>query len=85
MMRIELNEAVNELKNADGILILCHRNPDGDTLGSGFALLRALRAMGKRARLACDDIIPAKFSYLYEGVENEGDFEDYIVSVDVAE
>lgn len=84
-MRIELNEAVNELKNADGILILCHRNPDGDTLGSGFALLRALKAMGKRARLACDDNIPEKFSYLYEGVENEGDFEDYIVSVDVAE
>ena len=85
MMRIELNEAVNELKNADDILILCHRNPDGDTLGSGFALLRALKAMGKRARLACDDNIPAKFSYLYEGVENEGDFEGYIVSVDVAE
>ncbi len=84
-MRVEFNEAVNELKNADGILILCHRNPDGDTLGSGFALLRALKAMGKRARLACDDNIPAKFSYLYEGIENEGSFEDFIVSVDVAE
>ena len=84
-MRIELDEAVNELKNADGILILCHRNPDGDTLGSGFALLRALKAMGKRARLACDDNIAPKYSYLYEGVENEGNFEDFIVSVDVAE
>lgn len=85
-MRIELDEAINELKNADVILILCHRNPDGDTLGSGFALLRALRAMGKRARLDCDDNIPEKFSFLYEGVEASEAFEpDYIVSVDVAE
>ena len=50
-MRIEFDEAVSELKNADDILILCHRNPDGDTLGSGFALLRALRAAGKRVKL----------------------------------
>lgn len=84
-MRIELNEAVNELKNAEDILILCHRNPDGDTLGSGYGLLRALRSMGKRVKLFCDDKIPEKFSYLYEGIE-EDDFEEkFIVSVDVAE
>lgn len=84
-MRIEFSEAVNELKNADDILILCHRNPDGDTLGSGFALLRALKLMGKRVKLACDDKIPAKFSYLYDGIEDEDFEEKFIVSVDVAE
>ena len=84
-MRVDFSEAVNELKNADDILILCHRNPDGDTLGSGIALLRALKSMGKRARLSCDDKIPSKFSYLYEGVENEDFEEKFIVSVDVAE
>ncbi|MBQ6601623.1 MAG: bifunctional oligoribonuclease/PAP phosphatase NrnA [Clostridia bacterium] len=84
-MRIEFDEAVSELKNADDILILCHRNPDGDTLGSGFALLRALRAAGKRVKLFCDDKIPEKFSYLYEGAENEEFEEKFVVSVDVAE
>lgn len=84
-MRIEFSEAVAELEKADNILILCHRNPDGDTLGSGFALLRALRCMGKKARLYCNDRIPAKFSYLYEGTEDEDFEEHYIVSVDVAE
>lgn len=84
-MRIEFSEAVNELKSADDILILCHRNPDGDTLGSGFALLRALKLMGKRARLSCDDKIPTKFSYLYDGIEDEDFEEKFIVSVDVAE
>lgn len=84
-MRVEFEKAVSELKAAEDILILCHRNPDGDTLGSGFALLRALRAMGKRARLSCDDKIPEKFSYLYSGITEETFTEKYIVSVDVAE
>ncbi len=84
-MRVEFTEAVNELKKAEDILILCHRNPDGDTLGSGYALLRALRAMGKRVKLLCDDKIPAKFSYLYEGIDCEDFEEGFIVSVDVAE
>lgn len=84
-MRVDFSEAVRELKAADDILILCHRNPDGDTLGSGFALLRALKLMGKRARLSCDDKIPAKFSYLYDGIESEDFEEKFIVSVDVAE
>lgn len=84
-MVISFQEAVNELKGADDILILSHVNPDGDTLGSGYALLRALRKLGKKSRLLCGDPINKKFSYLYEGIE-EYDFEpSYIVSVDVAE
>ena len=39
-MLTDFSTAVSMLKNADKILILTHRNPDGDTLGSGFALLR---------------------------------------------
>ena len=84
-MKIDLTRAAGLLKDQDNILILTHRNPDGDTLGSGFALLRALKNMGKRARLQNNDPIPKKYEYLYEGIESE-DFEaDFIVSVDVAE
>lgn len=83
-MRIDFEQAVSELKNADDILILCHRNPDGDTLGCGFALLRALRAMNKRVKLGCDDKIPEKFGYLYQGVEPQSFEEKFVVSVDVA-
>lgn len=84
-MIIEFSQAVRELEKADNILILTHRNPDGDTLGSGFALLRALKKMGKRARLLNNDEIPAKYMYLYEGVEDDSFEEEFIVSVDVAE
>ncbi len=84
-MDISFDLAVNELKNADNILILTHINPDGDTLGSGYAMLKVLRALGKKAKLINGDTINKKFAYLYEG-EEDYDFEpDFIVSVDVAE
>ena len=84
-MKIDFNEAVKLLKEKDNILILTHRNPDGDTLGSGFALLRALKDMGKRARLINADPIPEKFAYLYEGISEDDFTEEFVVSVDVAE
>lgn len=83
-MKIDFSTAVARLRDADNILILTHRSPDGDTLGSGFALLRALRKMGKRARLVNSDKIPEKYSYLFSDLENQQFEEDFVVSVDVA-
>lgn len=84
-MKIDLIRAAGLLCEKDNILILTHRNPDGDTLGSGFALLRALKNMGKRVKLQNNDSIPKKYEYLYEGIETEDFTPDFIVSVDVAE
>lgn len=84
-MKIDFNEAAKLLKEKDNILILTHRNPDGDTLGSGFALVRALKNMGKKARLINNDPVPTKYAYLYEGIGEEDFTEEFIVSVDVAE
>lgn len=52
------------LKEQEDVLILCHQSPDGDTLGAGFGLYYALRAMGKRAQVVCSDPIPPQFAYL---------------------
>ncbi len=84
-MKIEFSQAVTELKNADNILILTHINPDGDTLGSGFALLRALKKMGKRARLINGDKIAPKYTYLFSDITADDFEEEFVVSVDVAE
>lgn len=84
-MKIDFNEAVSLLKEKDNILILTHVNPDGDTIGSGFALLRALRQLGKRVKLRNSDIIPSKYAYLYSDLEDDDFEEEFIVSVDVAE
>lgn len=84
-MLTDFSTAVSMLKDADKILILTHRNPDGDTLGSGFALLRALRQLGKRVKLLNADAINEKYAHLYEGLSEESFEEEFIVSVDVAE
>ncbi len=84
-MKIDLKSAAGLLREKDNILILTHRNPDGDTLGSGFALLRTLKNMGKRVRLQNNDPIPKKYDYLYEGIESDEFDPDFVVSVDVAE
>ena len=54
------HQAAEMLASFDRVLILCHRNPDGDTLGSGFALCRAFLNQGKKARVFCNDPIPVQ-------------------------
>lgn len=83
-MRIDVEQCAALLSAHDDILILTHAHPDGDTLGAGFALLRALLALGKRARVVNDDSIPAKYSYLYDDIEPREFEEKYVVAVDVA-
>lgn len=85
MTRIDVKECAALLKEFDNYLILTHRNPDGDTLGSAFALKRALSLMGKSSMVRCCDEIHPKFSYLWENIDN-GDIEyDKIIAVDVAD
>lgn len=83
-MEINCKEAAAFLRGAEDVLILCHRNPDGDTLGSGGALCRALRSMGKRARLLVNDPTPRNLLHTTEGCG--GDFAPKtVVSVDIAD
>ncbi len=81
----DLQRTAELLLGWDNILILSHRSPDGDTLGSASALSRALSALGKSVQFRCADEIPEKFAYMFSGIPF-GDFEpDRIVSVDVAD
>ncbi|MGN0571439.1 MAG: bifunctional oligoribonuclease/PAP phosphatase NrnA [Candidatus Fimenecus sp.] len=73
------------LQAQNNILILTHRNPDGDTLGCAFALLRGLLSFGKAARVVCSDEIPQKYAYMWEDVPLLDFTPDYIVAVDIAD
>ena len=82
---LDLQGTCDLLRAADHWLILTHRYPDGDTLGSAFALGRAMRALGKKARVVCADPIPEKYSFITETAEWD-DFEPtHICAVDVAD
>lgn len=83
-MKIDFKECAKLLLQQNNILILTHAHPDGDTLGSGFALCRALMQIGKKARVINDDEIPKKYNYLFDDIEFENFEPSYIVAVDVA-
>lgn len=80
---MNLNEIALFLEEHDNYEILTHAYPDGDTLGSGFALCMALQQIGKNARVITTNV-PSKFVYLTKGVKKQ-DFEaETIISTDVA-
>ncbi len=55
-MTVSIKEAWKTLTELDDILLLTHRLPDGDAVGSLFALCRVLRSMGKRVTYEIDEI-----------------------------
>jgi len=87
---LTLTEAADRLLAADSALIFIHQNPDGDAVGSSFALAQILRAAGKTARVVCADEIPRRLRFLLRGQEDcaytEGMEADYalLCSVDTA-
>ena len=55
--KLTVAEVAENLKNwakaGKPMMIISHRSPDGDTLGSGFALKIIYEAMGGSARCTC--------------------------------
>lgn len=81
----DFNWAVSELNEQNEIIILTHANPDGDTLGCGYALMSALRNLGKRVMLLNKDRIPDKFGYMILDNDEVDRNTAYVVAVDVAD
>lgn len=81
---LDLVTVISRLLKAENILLLCHKNPDGDTIGSAAALYHVLKGLGKTVAVTCSDEIPARYDYMEIGMY-DGSFEPrYIVAVDVA-
>lgn len=83
-MRIDINQCAKLLKDNDNILILTHAHPDGDTLGCGFALCRALMKLCKICAVINSDVIPKKYNYLFDDIAPIRFKPGYVVAVDVA-
>ncbi|MBP5165986.1 MAG: DHH family phosphoesterase, partial [Oscillospiraceae bacterium] len=82
---LSFDRCVEWLGGHDDYLIINHRNPDGDALGSAAALCRGLRQAGKRARVLENPDMTER----YAGWVKDyclGDFEPRrIISVDLAD
>lgn len=53
------------------VILLCHARPDGDTLGSAYALKYALTAAGKRVTVECADEIPKRLAFITELMQDD--------------
>lgn len=83
---INLIECADLLRSKDNILIVTHKRPDGDTLGSAAALCSALRRIGKTAYLYNNNGVTKRYlKYVEEYFAPSGFAHDYIVAVDVAD
>lgn len=71
---------VSHIRNHDNFVLIAHTSPDGDTLGSALALLRALEKLQKKALVVCENGMPASLSFmpgsdkLSKTADNEGEY-----------
>ena len=81
---LTLADLCQYLKEHDNYLVLTHASPDGDTLGSAYALKLGLKKLGKKVQVICPDEIPHKYDYFID--DSECDFiPETVVAVDVAD
>ena len=84
--KLSFQEVCQIVKKPMHTLILCHKNPDPDTLGSAFALLHILEHFGSTVDVACGEHPSKRISFITNGSTLEYNGEDYerIIAVDVA-
>ena len=85
MTTLTRTETAQWLQERDDFLILTHRRPDGDTVGSAAALCRGLRSLGKQAAVLENPEITDRYAWLLEGLTcAEAAPTQTVISVDVA-
>ena len=81
---LTLRQTALYLKKHNNYIILTHASPDGDTLGSAYALYYALNEIGKTACVLCPDIIPKKYDYFARKTDHVSLENATVIAVDVA-
>lgn len=76
---------ISQIKSSKTLLIVCHIRPDGDSLGSGFALKRIAEKFGKKVDIVFDSDKPQHYAFL-DGFDelNQIKYEkhDLVIAVD---
>lgn len=64
-----IHEIIRRLRASSRVLVVSHRRPDGDAVGSGLALVRWLEGIGVSARLFLEDGVPSNYRFIRAGRE----------------
>ncbi len=88
MKPLDRATVIEILEHADAPVILVHKKPDGDALGSAAALAHYLIAKGKRVSVDCADPIPERLKFALAGLDlapaDRQDATRTVISLDVA-
>lgn len=79
-----LDNILEEINNAQSIVILTHENPDGDAIGTALALYNSLKQMGKNPDVIIPEY-PRIFNFLpgTEKIKKESNIEKYDLAISV--
>ena len=75
---------VDVLKKINNAVIITHKSPDADTLGSAVALCLALRKLGKCANIVVEKEISPRIEFLLKDYENLNFEPQHVISVDIS-
>ena len=79
-----IQQTANFLADHDNFIIIPHRSPDGDCIGSTTSLLLALRSLGKKAKIALPSPITERLMFIWDDAYENGDFSpETVIAVDV--
>lgn len=82
-MKTSISETIKRIQEAKAVAIICHENPDGDTLGAAKALQLAL---GEKARIYCAQPTPDRYTFLEIGdMKSPIEVCDLVVYVDCSD
>ena len=59
--KVNLEQAAELLRRYDNFLLVTHENPDGDAIGSSFAMLNYLKEAGKNVELLLPEQVAPKY------------------------
>ena len=79
-----LDEILNQIKNAESIVVVTHQTPDGDAIGSSLAMKLALEDMGKKPDIIIPEV-PEVYNFLpgREDIKSESDVKQYELAISV--
>ena len=72
----------NFIKSVDNVIIMGHNNPDFDSFGACMGMQRAVRALGKKPYIVCENM--AAVDKLYSSVCNMNEYAGMLISVEKA-
>src|SRR5680860_209276 len=59
-----MQQAIRLIQESNNILLLSHKNPDGDAIGSMLGFAHALESIGRKVKCFSQDAVPEIFNFL---------------------